>query len=73
MIEQTRFLTTVFLSSEFKTFAVVFICGNLFLRRWKNCKNRKIRTRKNVVPHSSYDTIQKRREITSKAGFAHGY
>ena len=45
MIEQTRFVSTVFLCSEFKLeniysgvnfagkmFAVIFICGNLFLR-----------------------------------------
>ena len=45
MIEQTRFVSTVFLCSEFKLeniysgvnfdgkmFSVIFICGNLFLR-----------------------------------------
>ena len=62
MIEQTRFLSTVFLCSEFKLeniysrvyfcgkmFAVIFICGNLLLRIGK--KIAKIRTRKNFVPH----------------------
>ena len=61
MIEQTRFLSTVFLSSEFKLeniysgvnfcgkmFAVIFICGNLFLRiAGKTAKIAKIRSRKN--------------------------
>ena len=65
MIEQTRFLSTLFSCSEFKleniysevnfagkTFAVIFICGNLFLRiAGKNAKNAKIRTHKNFVTH----------------------
>ena len=66
MIEQTRFLSTVFLCSEFKLeyiysgvnflagkmFAVIFICGDLFLRiAGKSAKIAKIRTRKNFVPH----------------------
>jgi len=63
VIEQTRFLSTVFLCSEFKLenislwgkflqkkmFAVIFICGNLFLRIAG--KIAKIRTRKNFAPH----------------------
>ena len=36
MIEQTRFLSTVFLCSEFKLehiyAGVIFVCGNLFLQ-----------------------------------------
>ena len=65
MIEQTRFLSTVFLGSEFKletiysgvnfcgkNVSVIFICGNLFLRiARKTAKIAKIRTRKNFVPH----------------------
>ena len=66
VIEQTRFLSTVFLCSEFKLeniysgvnfagkmFLVTFICGNLFSRIfcWKNSENAKMRTRKNFVPH----------------------
>ena len=64
MIEQTRFLSTVFLCSEFKLeniysgvnfcgkmFAVIFICGNLFLRIAG--KIAKIRARKNFVPHGN--------------------
>ena len=36
-------------------FAVIFICGNLFLRiAGKTAKNAKIRTRKNFVPHGKY-------------------
>ena len=64
VIEQTRFLRTVFLRSEFKleniysgvNFCgknicgnVIFICGNLFLRIAG--KIAKIGTRKNFVPH----------------------
>ena len=55
MIEQTRFLSTVFLCSEFKfeniysgvNFCGKNVCGNFYLRerisadRWKNRKNRK--------------------------------
>ena len=67
MIErfQTRFLSTLFLCSEFKLeniysgvnfcgkmFAVIFICGNLFVRiAGKTAKITKIRNRKNFVPH----------------------
>ena len=50
MIEQTRFLSTVFLGSEFKleniysgvNFCGKNVCGNFCLRadRWKNRKNR---------------------------------
>ena len=64
VIEQTRFLSTVFLCSEFKleyiysgvNFCGKNFCGNFYLRelifadRWKN---RKIRTRKNSVPHGT--------------------
>ena len=62
MIERTKFFSSVFFCSEFqseniypgvnflggKMFAVIFIC---ILREgiWKNRK--KIRTRKNFVPH----------------------
>ena len=62
MIEQTRFLSTVFLGSEFKLENIYFgenfcgknVCGNLFLRiARKTAKSRKIRTRKNFVPHGS--------------------
>ena len=65
VIEQTRFLSTVFLCSEFtlkniysavnicrKMWPVTSICGNLFL--WiagKTAKIAKIRTRKNFLPH----------------------
>ena len=63
MIKQTRFLSTVFLCSEFKfenkllwskffagiMFAVIFICENLFLSIAG--KIAKIRTRRNFVPH----------------------
>ena len=57
MIEQTRFLSTVFSCRGIfysgvnfcgKMFAVVFICGNLFLRIAG--KIAKIRTRKSFVP-----------------------
>ena len=60
MIEQTRFLSTVFSCSEFKFGYLLwskflqekclryFIYGNLFLRIAG--KNAKIRTRKNFVP-----------------------
>ena len=55
MIEQTQFLSTVFLCSEFKlenTYSKVNFCGKnvrgnfslrelIFLDRWKNRKNRK--------------------------------
>ena len=62
MIEQTRFLSTVFLGSEFKleniysgvNFCGKNVCGNLFLRiARKTAKIPKIRTRKNFVPHGS--------------------
>ena len=65
MIEQIRFLSTVFLCSEFKLantysalkfcekmFAVSFICGNLFLLIAG--KIAKVRTRKKVVPYGRY-------------------
>ena len=47
--------------------------GTYFCVAGKTAKIAKIRTRKNVVPHGSCDTIQKCREITSQARFAHGY
>ena len=58
MIEQARFLSTVFLCSKFKleniysgvNFCGKNVCGYFYLH-WKNQKNRKIRTRKNFVPH----------------------
>ena len=67
MIEQTRFLSTVFWGGEFKLensyselnfcrkkFAVNFICGNLFWRiAGKTAKIAKIRIRKNLVPHGN--------------------
>ena len=64
MIERTRFLTTVFLGSEFKlensysgvNFCGKKVCGNFYLRelifadRWKNRKDlAKIRTRKTRI------------------------
>ena len=66
MIEQIRFLSTVFLCSKFKLedtysavifcrkmFSVIsFICGNLFLQVAE--KIAKIRTRKKVVPYGKY-------------------
>ena len=69
MIEQTRFLSTVFfcvanlswriftLEEIFagKMFEVIFICGNLFL--WiagKIAKIEKIRSRKNFVSHGNF-------------------
>ena len=66
MIEQTRFLSTVFLCSEFNfleniysgvnfCWEVIFICGNLFLRiAGIKGKNAKIRTHKNFLPHGGY-------------------
>ena len=66
MIEQTRFLSTVFLGSEFKSeniysgenFCGKNVCANLFLRiARKTVKIAKIRTRKNFVPHSSLKTM----------------
>ena len=72
LIEQTRFLSTVFLCILCKlenvysgvNFCGKNVCGNFYLRelifadRWKNRKNRKkIRTRKNFVPHSSLDHV----------------
>ena len=52
MIEQTQFLSTVFLGSEFKLeyiYSGVNFCRNLFL--WIDGKISKIRTRKNFVQH----------------------
>ena len=52
MIEQTRFLSTVFLCSEFKLgdiYSGVNFCGNLFLQIVE--KIAKNRTGKNLVPH----------------------
>ena len=66
MIEQTRFLSTVFLCSEFKleyiysgvNFCRKNVCGNFYLREQlflrisgKSAKIAKIRTRKNFVPY----------------------
>ena len=65
-MEQTRFLSTVFLCILFKleniysgvNFCGKNVCVNLYLRelvfadRWKNRKNRK-----NFVPHSSLDHV----------------
>ena len=57
MIEQTRFLSTVFLCSEFKlenTYSGKNVCGNLYLGELFlriAGKIAKIRTRKNFVPH----------------------
>ena len=57
MVEQTRFLSTLFLCSEFKLeniYSGENVCGNFYLRelsfadRWKIAK---IGTRKNFVPH----------------------
>ena len=79
MIEQTRFPSTVFLRSEFKLgniysgvnfpgkmFAVIFICGNLFLRIAG--KTAKIGTRKKFVPHGKgtrfIRRLQKSREVS---------
>ena len=67
LIEQTQFLSTVFLCGEFKleniysgvhffgkNLAVIFICGNLFLQiTEKNAKIAKIRNPPNFVKHSS--------------------
>ena len=63
MIEQTRFLSTVFSCRGIfysgvnfcgKMFAVVFICGNLFLRiAGKITKIAKIRTSKSFVPRGT--------------------
>ena len=67
MIEQTRFLGTVFLCSEFNleniysgvNFRRKNVWGNFYLRELifedhkKNRKNAEIRTRKNVVPHGT--------------------
>ena len=65
MIAQTRFLSTVFLCSEFKlekiysgvNFCGKNVCGNsylcerIFVDRWKIAE---IRTRKNFVPHTIF-------------------
>ena len=56
-------ISTVLLCSEFnsgvnfcrKMFAVIFICGNLFLR--VTGKIAKIRTRKNFVPHDKMGSV----------------
>ena len=68
MIEQTRFLSIVFLGREFKlensyselNFCRKKVCGNFYLREliladhWKKtAKIAKIRTRKNFVPHGN--------------------
>ena len=61
VIEQTQFLSTVFLCSEFKleniysglNFCGKNVCRNLFLRIAE--KITKIRTRKNFVPHDTYE------------------
>ena len=52
VIEQTRFLSPVFLGSEFKfenSYSGVNFCGNSFLRMAE--KIAKSRTRNNFVPH----------------------
>ena len=83
MIEQTRFLSTVFLCSEFtlkniysavnicrKMCAVTSICGNLFL--WiagKTAKIAKIRTRKNFVPHGILNNDITRQNFRSHETF----
>ena len=65
MIEQTRFLSTVFLCSEFKleniysgvNFCGKNVCGNFYLRELIlriTAKIAKIRTRKNFVPHGTW-------------------
>ena len=70
VIKQTQFLSTVFLCSEFKSekiilllskflqekkFAVIFICGNLFLQiAGKTAKITKIKTHETLVPHSRF-------------------
>ena len=65
VIEQTRFLSTVFLCSEFKleniysgvNSCVKNVCGNFYLRElflWVAGNIAKIRTRKNFVPHGMY-------------------
>ena len=69
VIEQTGFLSSVFLCSEFKLeniysgvnfcgkmFVVIFICGNLFLLLAG--KITKIRTRKNFMPHNISHFLQ---------------
>ena len=62
VIEQARFLSTVFLCSELKlenifsgvNFCGKKVCGNLLLGiAGKIAKNAKIRTRKNFVTHGS--------------------
>ena len=70
VIEQKRFLCTLFLCSEFKweniysgvNFCGKNVCGNFYLRELilriagKTAKNAKIRTRNNFVPHGKYVT-----------------
>ena len=72
VIEQTRFLSTVFLCSEFKleniysgvNFCGKNVCGNLFLRiSGKIAKNR---TRKNFVPHGSLIKMSGRQKLWCK-------
>ena len=46
--------------------AVIFICGNLFLRiTGKSAKSAKIRTRKNVLPRE-YVEWRKKRQVNIK-------
>ena len=61
MIEQTRFLSTVFLCSELKLediYSGANVCGNFWGRGGTTVflriagKSAKIRTRKNFVPHN---------------------
>ena len=56
-LNEARFLSTVFLCSEFKLeniFPGVNVCRNLFFGiAGKNAKNANIRTRKNFVTHGS--------------------
>ena len=71
MIEQTRFLSTVFLGSEFKleniysgvNFCEKNVCGNLLLCiAGKTAKIAKIRTRQKFLPHGSHNETQGTRE-----------
>ena len=83
MIEQTRFLSTVFLRSEFKSeniysglnFCGKHVCGNFYLRELIlqiAGKIANIRTRKNVLSHGMIFYLSKRERANSfSLGLSH--
>ena len=72
VIEQTRFLSTVFLGGEFKL-ENIYSGVNCYLReliladRWKNRKNRKKYNRKRFVPHGIASCSNKKKKKQSPA------